>query len=89
MMTGYAESATAGLEQGFSGGINPAYGAHLRPKTYLEENNPKLYALMLKVKDVFIDYEDGKYGYGKDRAQKAVDALAQIVAEAQAENWLD
>ena len=49
-MTGYAESATAGLNGGYSGRINPNYGAFLRPKTYLETRNPKLYALMKEIK---------------------------------------
>ena len=88
-MTGYGESATAGLNGGYSGRINPDYGAYLRPKCYLEERNPKLFALMLKVKGVFLYYEEGEYGYDKDCAKKAVDALAKIVAEAQNEDWTE
>ena len=88
-MTGYAESATAGLNGGYSGRHNPDYGAYLSPKCYLEERNAKLYALMQKVKAVFISYEEGEYGYGADCAQKAVDALTKIVADAQNENWTE
>lgn len=72
-----------------SNGYRREFGAYLRSKCYLEERNPKLYALMLKVKDVFLNYEEGEYGKGADCAEKAVDALAQIIAEAQNEDWTE
>lgn len=95
-MTGYAESATAGLEGGYGGKINPDYGNFQyndHYKGYIELTSPKLHEVSKKIRQVFEDYEDGKFGGGYDElgnyhaenfpvaTELAIAALKQILAE--------